>query len=479
MSITTLAQQSLLPKRHFALAAAVGAVWLAATLLLIRELGPSGLLLSAGAVTVLAAGLVHPLVPFCLYFGALFFADTRLPGLPLSANQVLALLFFASWAVYWARGKTVRLESRIIPFLIVFALFFAISAITGESTERGLLHFRYVVIYFFMALALASTLSSERAVLAFAWIVVIMTFLAAMVGVYEAIEKNALQAYTGGRWTDAARIKGTAKNAIVYGWNLLYCFPFAFLLFSELRTRSRRYLALALGVAVLGVAILTFNRQTFALIGLMVVLCTLLFRYRDRRALLAIVGVAAVIAAIVAAPLVIQRLMTFGSLRRDSSFIERRDQFIVGMEMFRTKPIWGIGLGSYPARWRAYVPRNYSTFNMQYQGAFDRYPDAGFVQLLSETGIVGTALTLTLMGWIIRRAWRTRRMADGLDDRFAFNLASMVLALGVFWVASNIIQDTFLYVRVWLLIGLAVLLDERILLPQGCAQPPPADGADA
>ncbi|MDD4278540.1 hypothetical protein GX645_06210 [Candidatus Sumerlaeota bacterium] len=428
----------------------------------VREIGILGMMIGAGAALTLLSVITHPLIPFALYFPCLFFNDLTWPGIPISPNQILGILFFVSWIAYFIRRRTIAISPSVSFFMFVATVLFAISAITGEDTERGIQHCRAVVTYFLMALGLAASMRSEKSIRALAWIITITTAAAALQGVYQAIEKGIFMNFTG-KWSDAVRVSGTAKNSIVYGWNLLYAFPFAFFLYTRHNSKLFKSLAIGLGIFTAIVALLTFNRQTFLLLAIVVLSTTLLFRYKNKKRTLMMVLVAAGIAVIAMFPMVISRLSTLGNIDRDPSYLERRDQILVAMEMFKEKPIIGIGLGSYPAVWKNHLPKDYSTYNMQYDYKTERYPDFGYVQLLAETGVVGLMLAIALMLMVLRRAIRVRRMADARDNIMAFNLASMIIALAIFWITSNFVQDTFLYVRMWFVLGLTALITPQNL----------------
>jgi O-antigen ligase len=445
----------------------------------IREFGILGAAGIAGLTAVLLSVMANPLVPFAMYFGALFFAETTIPGVPVSANQVLALLFLLSFAVHKASGKAMRVESGFLPLLAVAAAYFTLNAVLGEDTARGLTHARYVVIYFLLAWCLAATLGTERAVMALCWIVVALTFVAALAGLYEAAQKSLL---SGGltSFFGQNRIKGTAKNSIVFAWNIVFATPFAFLLYSQLRTGALRVTAMALCLFSLFTALLTFNRQTMLVIPAVLGLSAFLFTYRNRRTLLVLLAAVGTVLALTAMPLLVQRFTSVRGIRTDVSFRERRDNFLIGSQMLREHPAFGVGLGSFPAVWRDYIPPDYPTHTAQYtERARTRFPDFGYMQLLSETGWAGLVLFLAVMGSAVRRAWAVRRGAIARGDPFAHNLAAVVLVLCLFVLATAAVLDNFLYVRTWIMFGLALLMDERVLAaaPEAAPQGEPGTAA--
>lgn len=466
---TSISQFSRTPLLSLGMGALVILV-LAAFPLAIRQEGMLAVQGLLGGAAALACLVVHPLVPFTFYFGALFFAEATLPGVPVSANQLFGILFLCSFASFAARGRAMLVRNPAIMLLTIIAIYFAINAITGEHAERGMLHFRYVVIYYVLALTVASSLSSERSIRALAWIIVGTTVAAATHGLYQTIEKDILGAFAG-RWSAGNRVQGAAKNSVVFGWNLVYAFPVAFFLFSQGKTVLSRVLALLLGMFILFVATFTFNRQTYVVMAVVVGACALLFTYRNRAFLMTLLTGLGIAAALTVLPLMIIRLMTVTTLGRDPSFLEHRDSFLVAREMFYQHPWFGVGLGSFPGIWRNYLPADYTTYYYQYlEGATLRFPDFGYMQLLSETGLVGLGLVLSLYTWLAIRSWQYRKAAVAAADTFASNYASLILVLLGFAMLTTLIQDTFLYPRVWLIFGLALLIDPRNLP----VEPPPA-----
>lgn len=467
-----------LPLRHFVTGAIGAALFALISFAAVRYGGPLALggILALALLTVVLA--IHPFVFFAMYYVALFFADTKVPGLPLSINQIIALLFIISWVGLWFRGQTIRVRSRLMPWLTLLAVYFTVNALLGESAPHGQVMARYVVIYYGLAILIAACLRSERAIYAYAWIIVTLTFLAAVAGLIEAFERGTFFAFAG-KITDAVRVKGAASTANVYGWNLIFAFPFAFFLFSQMRRKVSRAAVLAMGLFILFVSLLTLSRQTMVLVVLLLVVCSRVFRYPSRRQVLLGVTVFIALAATLAAPALVARFLSVTRLSRDYSYLERRDSILICLEVIKARPIFGVGLGSYTAVWRQYLPPDYSTFFAQYiEPTRPRAPDQGYLQITAEGGVVGLAVFLVFVLAVGRRIWCIRKEAAKRDDPLAYNLAALVLALMVQFLATTFTDDTFLYVRVWLIYPLALLLDERMLWasdePPSTAQVSPA-----
>lgn len=437
--------------------------------------GGMGLFICVALAGFLVSMFTHPLVIFTIYFGALFFSDTTIGALPVSLNQVVAPLFFVSTLFYFFQGKANSPRFAMLPLLGVVVAYFVVSGLTAQHFENGVLYARYAIVYLLVAVCVAIVINSERKLYAISWIVLLSTFIASLHGFYEIIDKNLL-GVVGNFWGSAKRATGTAPNSVVFGWNLVYAFPFAFFLFAQLRSQYTRLLALAMGMFILAVATFTFNRQTYVIMAIVVAVCALLFTYKNRAALLSLLALMGGIGAFTVLPLIVRRMLTVGNLAKDYSYLEREDSFLMGFQMFKAHPLTGVGFGSFSKVWGEYLPPDFSTYFIQYRGrTYEKFMDMGIFSIIAETGLVGLLLFLVLIVKLFLHVVRRRREAVKAGDPLVQNYASMLFVLLVFFLISTFIQDTFLYTRIWIVYGLIFLLDPRHLpvTPTEAALPQP------
>lgn len=426
--------------------------------------GGMGLFICGALAGFLVSMFTHPLLIFAIYFGALFFTDTTLGGaLPISLNQVVAPLFFVSTLFYYLKGKANPPRFALLPLLAVVVAYFVVSGLTAEHFENGILYARYAVVYLLVAVCVGMVINSERKLYAAAWIILLSTFVAALHGFYEVMDKNLL-GVVGNFWGSAKRATGTAPNSVVFGWNLVYGFPFAFFLFSQLRSQYTRLLALTMGLFILAVATFTFNRQTYVIMAIVVAVCALLFTYKNRAALLSLMALMGGIGAFTVLPLIVRRMLTVGDLTKDYSYLEREDSFLMGFQMFKAHPLTGVGFGSFSKVWGEYIPPDFSTYFIQYRGrTYEKFMDMGIFSIIAETGLVGLLVFVVLIVKLFFYISKRRREAVKAGDALVQNYASMLFVLLVFFLVSTFIQDTFLYTRMWVVYGLIFLLDPRHL----------------
>jgi len=402
--------------------------------------------------------LLGPFVGFLLYFPTTFFQTIPIGTYPISLNQFAGLAFIISWISWEWRKKITIPRSRYFTLLVVIFAYFALSALTGEDFEAGLAHFWYLAIYLLVAIVVGSMLKDEKTVKIFFWLVLLVTFLSSCIGFIEFVFNTDLFEKSRAFWKGRIRINSTAPNSIVFAYNSLYAFPFGYYLFSETRRNFPRFTALMIALFINVIALCTFNRQTIILIMIEFVLVAILFKNKYTKLFLTLIVIMAIVSAPFLITRVFTRLQTITEISRDYSILTRHDGFLIGKEILRQKPLFGIGFGSFPTTWPRYLPDN--TYLLQYDKLAKHYPDFGYNQILSETGIVGLAIALVFFYLTLRLLFIKRRQGVNKQRHDLANYASALLVLMAVFLMASFIQDTFLYVRTWIMFGMILALSK-------------------
>ncbi len=418
----------------------------------------------AALLTLTVFFLLGPFVGFLLYFPTTFFQTIPIGTYPISLNQFAGLAFIISWISWTWRKKITIPRSRYLTLLVLISGYFALSALTGEDFEAGLTHFWYLGIYLLVAIVIGSMVKDERTVKIFFWLVLLVTFLSSCIGFIEFVFNTDLFEKSRAFWKGRFRINATAPNSIVFAYNSLYAFPFGYYLFSETRRNFPRFAALAIAVFINVIALFTFNRQTIILIMVQFVLVAILFKNKYTKIFLTLIVILSIVSAPFLITKVFTRLGTITEISRDYSILTRRDGFLIGMEILRNKPLFGIGFGSFPTTWPSYLPDN--TYLLQYDKLGKHYPDFGYNQILSETGIVGLTIALVFFCLTLRILFMMRREGINKQRRDLANYASALLVLMAVFLIASFIQDTFLYVRTWIMFGMILALSKPRLFPE-------------
>ncbi len=419
-----------------------------------------------GFLGICMAGLIFllgPVVGFTLYFITTFFRGLFVPGMPVSLNQIAGVMFVLSW-MNWMIMEKVRLpRGREIVLFTVLVLYFLINCLAAEDFKEGLYHAWYVGIFYFIALALASLIGNRSHFRLFFWIILVTSTMSAMLGAFEFVTGRDILTKSSALWMGRVRINGAAPNAIVFAYQLVFAFPLGYCLFSEEKSHAPRFLALGLSLFVTFIAILTFNRQTILVVGVVYFLSAQLFKNRYSKVFMGLV----ILVFLLASPYVLHtiwlRLQTIGRFQEDKSLTMRRDGLKVGMEMVRKHPFMGVGLGCYHIMWWKYLPAG-KTKTLQFLKVTPRYPDMGYNQLLSEGGLIGFGIAISFFLLLLSSLWKKRKQALILEDRGLVNVYSALLILLIIFLLSSMIQDTFLYVRTWTMFGF-ILGSMKLITP--------------
>lgn len=432
-----------------------------------------------GVLSVTWLILLGPLVAFLLYWATTYLIVNPL-AIPVSLNQIFGVLFFMSWAWWMLLGQGRWPATRWLAVLAAFFAFCFASAAFGDSTELGLVFARQVATYFLLILALATLLHTRRRVQTVIWIVIIFAALSALVGLVEYITSmEILQAHRNMNkvwlmprlFSGQVRINGTLPNSIVFATFGLFALPFCYFVSTESRSVNVRLFVLLISLLVALTALLTHNRQTILQLGVVFILMLFLFRSRYRIFFALVVGLAIAIMAPIVLGTTLQRLQQ-GATGWDPSVIERRDKIMISAEILRQKPLFGVGLGSFPKSWDDYIVAGQLMW-LFLEHTEPQYPDMGYMQLLAETGAVGFALQIGLLLALCGRLWSERRRAIESEQSYKAGLCNLLLSLAGLIFAVNFFQDFWHTPRHSLFFALCLVVMSRHHLAVFSNEPAP------
>lgn len=411
-------------------------------------------------IVPLATFILGPFWGFFLYFPTSFVLAIPLDGLPFTLNQLAGVLFILGWLRWWWQGKTRIVPTRYLLLLIIAIIYFSLSALFGEDPTRGLQAFRYLMTYFILSLVLVSMLNSRRDINTLSWIILVVTFAHALIGFFEFFSGIDVLVPTRARFMGRFRINAASPSAVVYGHYLIFAFPFGYYLFTELKNTKIRLLALCMTLFVIFVSVLTLSRQVIIILAFQFFLIPFLFKDRFSKIFLVIVVLLGLISTPYIAQQIVQRFKTerAGGLMRDRSVISRSDAFKVMKRIVQQKPLFGIGLGSFPTRWSEYV--GFDTYALHLDKRYEAYTDCTYTQLLAETGIIGFILGLLIYLSVVMIAFKKRRDGIRQKDETLVRFSSAILMLIFALLIGNIAEDTFLGLRSWLICTLVLVLQK-------------------
>jgi len=396
-----------------------------------------------------------PHFTFPLYFATWFGTGLFIPGLPVSLNRTMAALFILSWGIWLLKGGRPRLRPWLLWTALGFLTLWAVAIgllgrvpVASPSVQQ--------LAYLAPAFALATPIHTRDQLQRLAAVMVAIGCVINTAGLAEFIlRRDLFSQFSDHRMVSwDLRINGIAPNAIVFAFTCVWLIPWALWLHIESRSPFARWLALAAFAYLATLSLLTFNRQTPLILAAMLGVGLLLVRYPWRGTLIAVCAALFVIVA----PLVIGRIVERvsqlgGDGPPDISLMIRRDKVLVAREIIDAHPWTGIGLNNFKDHWWEHRPHG-QLYQIHTDMARPQYIDLGWLQILTETGIIGLALLLVTlataaMTWL--HAWRRAR-----DHRALRNGLVAVLMLFIQLAVSMMVQDTFF--TPWTYLAFALLV---------------------
>lgn len=249
-----------------------------------------------------------------------------------------------------------------------------------------------------------------------------------------------------------------------YARILLLAIPLAVgLAFVEKRTRWRIAYAGAAAIISCGVLV-TYSRGAMLTLGVTAMLLALALRVKPRHYVMT--GVAGLLLLMVLPQSMMRRLITIEALlpgknagaMYDSSLAQRELLTMTGLKMFSENPLFGVGSGHYA--W--YFPRvsnevGFSWVDYVPPGS-DRYPHGLYVEIASETGLVGLLTFFGTIAAAFLTLYHTRRTLLLHGDREHAMLATVVaVAIASYLVASVFLHETHLrYIALYFGFAIAI-----------------------
>lgn len=241
-----------------------------------------------------------------------------------------------------------------------------------------------------------------------------------------------------------------------FGWELVPVTVLALYLALGARTRKIKILAWSLfGASLLGL-IFSFARASLIAICIALVLAALLRRVRLTTLALGIaVGATALVLFLPAnakTRLVqsVQPLTGGGvTMAEDASVRNRAGENLAAMHMFLDYPVLGVGPGNYPVLYTTYSQT--IALDSRNEG---RHPHNLYLEYLAETGIIGCALILALMGLALRGAWRARSVFEGRDRLL---VEGVFVALVGYFVNGVFLHPSGYSRYLWLVLGFGLV----------------------
>jgi len=412
-------------------------------------------------------GLV--LVAFFLPFEKI--GGVHLAGINIRISQVLAIITLLAWVIVSLERKkfVIRFPAPFV-ILILFLASNLVSIIFSLDINRAIAVFAFTVLVFLVALLVTNLVKGscdfEKIILAL--------FLGAgatsLFGIYQFVGDMIGLPQTLTLLSDRyikdvlgfARVQSTAIEPLYFANFLLVPLGLMMVLILNRVGRIKNWFLVATFFISFIAFSLTFSKGGFLALG-MVVLAIMLFQLRflfRRQNLPFLLGIILLLS-IFAGTIIYAsgRVADFEKLVAKTigiitgaSIAERLDASTKAIEAVASSPFFGIG------------PGNFGPF---FAGFVSNPPDGGwaivnneYLELLAETGIIGTLLFIAFLVAVFLRSYKILR-----ENQNRFGRALILgLSIGLFGILVQYLSFSTLYItHIWFFFGLLIAAQEWLL----------------
>ena len=420
-----------------------------------------------GAAVVVLVGLVYLNVSELL---------VRFHGLP-SVIQAVALPLVAA---AWIGQGTDRARQAFAPTPLVLALVAYLLALMVSTTwartpdladERLVEHAKALIVFFLIVLLVWSPAQARRAT----WTVMAAGALLGAIVLFQSATGSYESTFGGlGRVKYAQiygdvfrpRVAGPLGDPNFFAQIMVPVVAIALVVAGRATVLRQRVMGLACAALATAGILLSYSRGALLALFVVFLLAAVALRISLRRVALAAVLLLALLSAFNPAGAVrrlatIRELLPGGSevLDRDSSFAERSLLMRTAWLMFLDRPLLGVGAGNYTAYFDDYADRAGSAFR-QYEGIGDRrYPHNLYLEVASETGLVGLALFAAALAACYAALHRAGQRYERAGDASLVAITrGLQVALAGYLVTALFLHGQFPR-HLWLLLGLALAVE--------------------
>ena len=425
------------------------------------------------AIAVVMAIIIRPSLGANILVFAIFTNISDLltkqgyPGIikPLVVVVAVALLvrYLYAGQIPIGHSKTAKVEYFLLAyFMVVIASFLVASdknRAMSDITDLG----KDIVIIYSILFALRHSRTWKHT----NWLILVTTSALCLLSVYQLATNNyeqtffrmaSIQMDRALATSSTPRIGGPINAPNLWAQVLVAVSTIAvFRIFHEKQPALKLAAVLMLGL-MLYIVLNTYSRGAYLVLAINALLILFLFR-KQFNPMILLAGAVVLILAIPFLPVTYRDRFSSlfvvtveNGIYQDTSLRGRSSEMLTGLSMFAEHPILGVGAGNYPANYQRYA----QLIGIEFR-AEARDPHSLYVQLLAETGILGT-ITFLGMAFFLFEALNKACTAIEKSPRLAEWLPW--ISSYRFAILSYLLTSIFLhnaYIRyLWILIAMAL-----------------------
>ena len=389
------------------------------------------------------------------------------PGLIKPLVMVVALALLVHYIYTEQRPEGRSKTRRIEMFLFLYFLVVSISFIVASNKDRALAQIVDLVkdigIIYCILFALRQFESWKLAV----WVIILSATFLCLLEMYQIITSNYGQTFMGlaavqmekvFETSYTPRLSGPVNEPNVWGLVLVAVIPLVIYRIFHERLTLVKFLCVAILGLLLVIIFNTYSRGAY--VGLVIIIGLIMLEKR-LKALAVFGGFGLFVILILVLPSkYLERFQTLtllsptsqNGIYQDSSFRGRGSEVLTGLRMFYEHPLLGVGAGNYNNNYQQYA----QLIGIEYRNE-EREPHSLYVQLLAETGILGTiaflGIVVSLLGGLDKSIKAIKHLPSG--QAWLPWISAIRLSIIAYLVSSLFLHMA--YIRYfWILVALAL-----------------------
>ena len=389
------------------------------------------------------------------------------PGIikPLVVIVAFALLvryLYVGQLPVWHR-RTARIELFLLAYFFVVITSFLVATDKNQVFIEIMDLGKDIVIIYCILFALRDSQSWKQSI----WLIIVTTAALCSLSAFQLVTHSYDQAFFNLASVTMDKVFGDASTPRIGGpinapnlWGQVLAAVSTLLIFRIIHEKQTgiKLMALSMLGIILYVLLNTFSRGAYLVLAIDVVLILFVLEKRFNP-VIAFAGLSLLILLFPLLPsnyrarfFTLSAFTAENGIYQDTSFRGRTSEMLTGLTMFASHPILGVGAGNYPLNYQHYAQLIGIEFRAQ-----ARDPHSLYVQLLSETGILGTIAFLSMVFFLIRalnRACRNLELAPHLHDWLPW-ISAIRLAIISYLLTSIFLHNA--YIRYfWILVAMAL-----------------------
>lgn len=361
----------------------------------------------------------------------------------LPFNQLFILIAFFALVL---EGNKLNFPNTINKLMVVMSVLIILSSFFAYRPQVSYEYWTYFTQWVFVYYLVTRIINNEKRFFVFMLLFLLFSFKMSQHGFISWASRG----FSFSNW-GVTGSPGWFHNSGEFGIQLCVFVPLSIyfiIALSKYWGRIKLGFFLLMPVTGIGSVIATSSRGAMA--GLVFAMMWMLLKSQHKISTLVVI---AIVGSVLIAYTPEESKKRFESSGSDSTSVMRMNRWVDGIDMMNNNPLLGIGYYN----WEVYYPKYYYRPNIGSLGAYGLSHNI-FIQAGAELGYTGLIVYILLILYCFIFNYRTRRLAEKIDNQFIYYMAHGLDAALVGFLVSGSFVTVMYYPYLWVNLAMTVSL---------------------